>query len=316
MIHIAGVCERDIDLLMLEEFVSSKAFLAWFADRVSGVAANQVISVRRSVTQTGGESDIELEFESSTEERCLFLIENKVAAAFQKDQSSRYRQRAKDYLATGEFDLCLTVLIAPSSYLSGGSSEAEFDHVMTYEDIVDWFKSQGESQRVAYKLYLLNSAINKARSGYNPVEDAPVTDFWHKYWKLASDLAPELELPEPEGKPAGAGFVHFRPKSLPKGVHIIHKLMHGRVDLEIAGAASRVAQLSEILEPLLESGMKIVRTNKSVAVRLLAEQLNTAADFDAQQPLIVQALHEAKRLLFWALKNEAELASEAKIKNY
>ena len=39
-VSIAGVSERDIDLLLLEEFHSSAAFQVWFVSQVLGASAD------------------------------------------------------------------------------------------------------------------------------------------------------------------------------------------------------------------------------------------------------------------------------------
>ena len=53
---------------------------------------------------------------------------------------------------------------------------------------------------------------------------------------MASDIAPELEMKVPTGKPSGAGFIYFRPRTfLPRGFEICHKFKRGYVDLHIKG---------------------------------------------------------------------------------
>jgi hypothetical protein len=59
---IAGVCERDIDLLLLEEFIASVHFIQWFTEQINRVDAEIecLLSAQRSVTQSNGESDLEV----------------------------------------------------------------------------------------------------------------------------------------------------------------------------------------------------------------------------------------------------------------
>ena len=62
-IQISGVCERDIDLLLLEELSSSREFLDWFILQIEDSRiVEKLKSVKRSVTTTSGESDIEISF--------------------------------------------------------------------------------------------------------------------------------------------------------------------------------------------------------------------------------------------------------------
>lgn len=82
LLRIAGVSERDVDLLLLEEFIASAEFARWFLMRVGDEAhANyNVVGARRSVTESVGESDVLIVLTSGTDTKYL-LIENKIAAA-------------------------------------------------------------------------------------------------------------------------------------------------------------------------------------------------------------------------------------------
>jgi len=62
IVKISSVCERDVDLLLLEEFVSSPAFSEWFLRSVDFTEAMgaTVTTGQRSVTASNGESDLEV----------------------------------------------------------------------------------------------------------------------------------------------------------------------------------------------------------------------------------------------------------------
>ena len=64
---ISSVTERDIDLLLLEEFVATPAFSKWFNRQTADqdLAEEPVISAHRSVTTSSGESDLEIVMLSS-----------------------------------------------------------------------------------------------------------------------------------------------------------------------------------------------------------------------------------------------------------
>src|SRR5688572_22073219 len=93
LISIAGVSERDIDLLLLEEFHSSPTFQAWFVAQIlgGGAVTGELVSARRSVTQSTGESDVEVAFKCDDGREVRFLIENKLNVGFQPLQAERYR---------------------------------------------------------------------------------------------------------------------------------------------------------------------------------------------------------------------------------
>ncbi len=66
-LNISGVSERDVDLLLLEEFLSSLAFQEWFVAQALGpdVRLGRLVEAKRSVTDSTGESDLEVAFSDS-----------------------------------------------------------------------------------------------------------------------------------------------------------------------------------------------------------------------------------------------------------
>ena len=353
-LSIAGVCERDIDLLLLEEFHAGDRFWRWLAGVALGedLAAARFVRARHSVDQPSGESDLELAIEApagrrsrrARPRRIRILIENKLDAVFQPQQAERYRKRGDAYLQNGECDRWVTVLLAPKAYLgwaehgealwgmsaaapraSGkGASRRKarpgasvpcasrrdapplhgFDAAVTYEAMREWFRqAPGLGARRAHKLALLEGAIRKAEEGYRPVPDEPVTAFWQRYWEIAQARALELNMARPEKKPAAAGFVHFHPVGLPKGVKLVHKLRHGKVDLQFKGGAARVPELQSAIEPLLKRDMALARAGKAVAVRIAVPAVDAARGMDAQQPAVAAGLAAARRLRAWLSKH-------------
>ncbi len=164
LVPISGVCERDIDLLILEEFIASFEFLQWFVSKVANhpAKAEALLDAQRSVTQSNGESDIEIYFKDSAGNQVCLLIENKVNAALQPQQAERYRERGQTYRDHEACTDFYTILMAPKSYFGADVALKGFDASITYEDIRDWFRQQptlGERQR--YKESLLTAAIEK-----------------------------------------------------------------------------------------------------------------------------------------------------------
>lgn len=303
-LSIASVAERDIDLLLLEEFAASPAFARWFADRAGLPAgALEVASAFRSVTESIGESDLEIRFRASNG-TCSLLVENKIGASFQPRQAERYQERGRSYR---ERQLCqhfVTVLVAPSKYVGKDpESRKGFDAVVTYEELRSWFAEHKElGARSTYKQRLLTLAIEKAVFGYQLVEDAPVTDFWRAYWLLSLREAPELEMEEPVAKPSGAGFIYFRPSVLPREVAIVHKLRHGYIDLQFAGMAGQLPRLRSAFGSALLPGMKIERAAKSGVVRQKVAPLNTNRELQSQEGEVLACLRIARDLLHWYLR--------------
>jgi hypothetical protein len=260
----------------------------------------KVVQAQRSVTQSVGESDLLVAISDAHSDIHYLLIENKIAASFQPRQAARYQERGQEYQVMGLCKTYSTVLVAPGDYLGTTASRHGFDAVLRYEDILSWFAEQRAlGMRTIYKQALLSSAIGKAKYGYQPIEDAPVTDFWQCYWRLATEVAPELEMSEPKAKPSRAGFIHFRPSTLPYGIAIVHKLGHGFLDLQFANMGQQLSRLRAEFGSALISGMTIERAAKSGVIRQKVPVFNKGRPFAEQATTARMCLERAAVLLKW-----------------
>lgn len=312
-IAIAGVSERDIDLLLLEEFQSSPSFLQWFQDLVLGKKMPKLdfVSASRSVRYSFGEIDLEVVFAMPSGKEVRFLIENKVNAGFQKDQAARYRESGDSHVSSRDGTKYHTVLIAPERYFGKNPSTKGFDKTLTYETIRQWFVQATElGERRYYKIALLESAIDKGTLGYQPIENAPVTDFWQAYWLMTKELVPELEMTKPIGKPSGAGFIYFRPrKYLPRGFEICHKFKKGYVDLQIKGWGKRLNEVDDALRPHFRHGMEPAPAGISAAIRVEVPKLDPGHPFSDQQSQARAGMEAAKSLLSWFVEKQQFMPS-------
>lgn len=205
-IAIAGVSERDIDLLLLEEFQSSTSFQEWFVTQILGASTclGRCVAAERSVTHSTGESDLEITFSDASESLTRIMIENKVNAGLQHQQAARYHERGDFHIASNQCVACHIVIVAPAHYFGSPDATKGFGSRITYEQILAWFLNATElGERRKYKVALLKSAIDKGTLGYQPEEDALATCSWRDYWRLARDYAPELEMKQPGIKPSG-----------------------------------------------------------------------------------------------------------------
>lgn len=82
--------ERDIDILLAEEFTVSPAFAAWFLAHTRFSDANaQVLDVYVSRSDSTGESDLVVVFEEiGGDSRFALLIEDKIDAPLQPEQEA------------------------------------------------------------------------------------------------------------------------------------------------------------------------------------------------------------------------------------
>ena len=300
LIPIEAIQERDVDLLLLEELYCSKDFRGWFIENTFGSfkRLGKFSGVWHSLSSRSlGENDLVLKFSGDFGKGFLFLIENKIDAEFQHEQQKRYRLRGEELIRDGECGDFATVLFAPSEYVS---EEGDFDFVIEYEQVRDWFLKQGIlGERAKYKSEILTAAIEKLRRGYCPIRDPATTEFWRKYWELVNQVAPELNMREPRNDiPKGSGFFVFKPEDL-KGHQLYHKAPNGYVDLEFAGQGEQIEQIKEKYQQFLEDDMSIERTHKSAVVRICVDKLDLQNDFDNQKECVCTALETAKRLYNW-----------------
>ena len=207
---IEVVTERDIDLLLLEEFNVSDSFSSWV---YSVVTKNNDIppckgawhSISDSVL---GESDLVVIYDNGL----AILIENKISAIAQPEQGLRYNARGKNGIQVGLWSRFITCMIAPNLYLHKEVDSNFYNTNLSYEEISEWFISQENTDvRSKYRSYVIKEAIEQNRRGYKATPNKVVTDFWSKYWELSIHKYPELEMKKPNKKPAGASVKEIGP---------------------------------------------------------------------------------------------------------
>jgi hypothetical protein len=155
---LAPVDERDVDLLLLEEFHVSDEFVAWFCSELS-LSGAVPSAAWHSVSDTDGESDLLLRVLREGRRLGVF-IENKVSAPEQDWQSERYHLRAKRAVEQHKLDEYLTVICAPRAYLEALPKDSSYQHRVPYERIADWFGGQ-LGRRAAYRRLVMLEAIER-----------------------------------------------------------------------------------------------------------------------------------------------------------
>lgn len=294
---MSGVRERDIDLLLVQACATSPDFLNWLVTQAVEASGSEIrcLSVRQSVVQADGESDVELLAEVSGK-RVILLIENKVAAQFQPRQAERYAKRAGDYLHRGTAQHVTTILLAPESYMAAGDSTSDFDICLCYESVRDQcYHLAGQQNTFAFMAKMIEFAIERSNSGYVRELDAATTEFWRDYWEVACRHAPALNMAKPEGRPAGSTFVYFRGWSLPTNMSLCHKMIRGVVDLQIPSYGRRLQEFADHIGEVLPP-MQLVAAGNSAALRVQVPILDLARDVSTQLPAVISALDAAVSL--------------------
>ncbi|MBV6504119.1 MAG: hypothetical protein AKCLJLPJ_02219 [Fimbriimonadales bacterium] len=298
-ISLKGVNEKDIDLLFAEELFSSDAFFRWFLLKAGVEDSFHLSAISRSIITASGETDLHVELENGNS-KVFVLLENKLDSPFRPGQSARYRERADAYVRSGECRKCLTGLLAPATYLPHDGSMLGFDFVIEYGDVQLWFSEQaGAGLRKRFKRAVLDRAIERSSQGYVKTPDRLVSEFWMKYWELASIIAPDLRMARPDSRPAKSTFIFFKPEYLPSSIRLIHKVTHGFVDLQFSGMAKDIDRLRDELRPRIEPGMRIDRAAQSAVVRIEVPKIDVTVPFEESEIAVREGLWAAKLLLVW-----------------
>lgn len=230
--YLATVAERDIDLLLMEEFHVSPVFAGWFAD-LAGVGAATFDGAWHSVADNDGETDLLLRV-TSRGKRVGILIENKIAAVEQSRQADRYHIRGVRARDAGLFDDYVTCMCAPSAYLDGLAASSTYGRHVSYETIRDWF-GQFDDARSVWRQRIMSEAIEQGRRGYVMIVDAEKTAFQRDYWNYLQTKHPLIHMREPKDKGPRSVWIVLKTQRMPSGVTLDHKNEQGFLDLTFLG---------------------------------------------------------------------------------
>lgn len=314
---VNGIVERDIDLLFLEEFISSGSFRTFFLETTECSPVWQFIKAEVSVVDdTDRESDLVVWFKDNSETKLVFLIENKIGALMQEKQADDYHKRGRHIVEGGDADDYITVLAAPKNYKS--EQAGIFNHRIDYEEIHKWFKSSALSNdRKSYKLSLLQSAIDKQgeQSTFQITQPSElVTEFWQDYWNFVLDHAPEFQMKKPGVAGKETTYKYFsRAIGLPDGSVLVHKIRNeeGQKKFEVdyfdlQFSRTSPEQLMKRFEDRVQEGKKngdihdsvaIVKADKSASIRVEVPTLDVNKGIYEQLDSCKTAIKRGKELL-------------------
>jgi hypothetical protein len=291
---LASVAERDIDLLLMEEFYISDDFVAWFCGQV-GLAEVTPAGAWHSVSDTDGESDLLLRVVCGGKRVGVF-IENKIAAPEQDLQAERYHLRGIRSREQGKIDEYVTVMCAPERYLGGLSATSVYQHRVAYERIADWYEAQ-QGRRAAWRHHIMREAIELGRRGYTMAVNAATTAFHLAYWEHLQKRHPKIQMARPKKRGSNSNWIILKGRDFPKGVHLCHKFDQQVMELGFSGR-----NIEEILAAKSDWSDDIVPVQKrgtaSLAVRV--PPINMNLGIEPQLSAIEGALAAAYRLMPFA----------------
>lgn len=309
VIKFKKIYEHNMDLLIVEEFISDRGFAGLFLKRTPLTDDYRICSAIHSFSDADGESDITLVLEYQNEKIAL-LVEDKIDAKTMPAQSERYHKRGKKGILRGDYNSYYVMIVAPAEYLEEHKNDtnANYEYKISYEELRDYLSKQN-SVRSLFKMAIIDHAIREKKEGYLVQEVESVTAFWRNLRHFCKEKYPKLcMLGEDSPKGASASWPEFR-TSL-GNIKVIYKSDRGYVDLEFPKYGERIGDLRSIVGGKMIDKMQIQKTGKSASVRIADERwmLNFTQEFDEHKNIVDEVLQAVSMLCDFALQfNYSEL---------
>jgi len=327
ILTLTHATERDIDLLLVEEFKCSPDFVRWFSHQVAAavgasihVGPSQVTHSRRR-THNRREIDICLEIGGGKAPATYVLVENKLDTTEQFEQAESYREEARQLVSNGTVNAAYTALIAPTSYLNQHRHFAsKFDATVPYETVAAFLTQRAISggevgDRLRHRAAMMEQAITKSRRGYEAVPLAQIEQFNAKYVALARAKFPLLK-PGPsmlkEGRPGESKTMIFAPDACPDWdflpqMRIVHQLREGNANVNFYGWGDQFVTLAgPMATDLAGAPYRLVptankRANGRSGLMIVVEtpQVDNISGFDAQADAIIKGMEATEGLRAW-----------------
>lgn len=278
-IKIDTTLERDIDLLIIEEFVSDTEFAKIFLEAVGIASGYSVEEAVHSKTDADfGESDIVFILNINGKRHALH-IEDKIDAIAMPDQSGRYDYRAEKDIAAGEYDSYSVLIVAPENYLEVNTEAKKYPHQVKYEQLRDFFVSKNDI-RSKYKLALIERAITDQKNGYQYEANTKMIEFCEKM--------NEYQKAEYPGLPLGSvAWWRYYPTVM-DNVAVVFKANKGFCDLQF-GHTTKEELIYKVYK-FMTGKMNVVQAGKSASIRITVAPIEYEEGFEANVSKVDEAL--------------------------
>lgn len=294
-IKIDTTLERDIDLLILEEFISDPVFAKIFLDAAEIKEEYVVDEAIHSKTDAEfGESDVVFILNMNGIRHALH-IEDKIDALAMQNQSGRYHDRAKKDIAAGEYDFYSVLIVAPEKYLEANKEAKKYEHRVTYEQMRDYFATK-DTIRSKYKLSLIERAITIQKNGYQYEADDRMVRFCESMNQYHKNKYP--------GLPAGTIAWWRGYPTVLDDVAIVFKANKGYCDLQF-GHTTRDELFPRVCD-LMTERMNVVSAGKSASVRIEVDPIFYENNFEDEIERVDKALEAIYELFLFSKKLAAK----------
>ena len=268
-IKLDTTLERDIDLLIMEEFVSDKDFAKLILSAVGINNPYAVITAIHSKTDADlGESDIVFILDINGKRHALH-IEDKIDAIAMPKQHDRYDLRAQKDIAAGQYDSYSVLIIAPEKYLASNKEAQKYVNRVTYEQMREYFLNKKDI-RSQYKRALIDRAILEQKNGYQYEANPNVVRFCTAMAAYQKEHFPSL----PKGSVAWwPGY-----PTLLNNVVMVFKANKGFCDLQFGHTQAQ--DLFVRVRDHLTERMNVVQAGKSASVRISVAPVQFESSFE------------------------------------
>ena len=271
--------ERDIDLLIIEEFVSDKNFARIFLEAAEIKGEYEVERVIHSkIDAEFGESDVVIILNVNQKRHALH-IEDKIDAIAMPMQHDRYDMRAAKDIAAGEYDSYTVLIVAPEKYLETNKEAQKYEHQVKYEQMREHFAASCDV-RSQYKLALIDRAIFEQKNGYQWEANPGVVSFctaMNEYRKAKYPSLPDI---------SESWWPEF--PTMIKKVKVVFKADKGFCDLQFGKTTAE--ELCLKTQGMLSENMDVVRANKSASIRIKVTPIDMKDEFANKVSEVEQAL--------------------------
>ena len=250
--HFSKMFERDMDILIIQEFISKKRFANLFLKQI-GICEGEEYTIAdtyQSLYSQEGESDIAIILNHNDKKYCIF-IEDKINAITMEEQSGRYFIRAEILKKQKQLDEYTVFLAAPQSYIQSHKNDknAQYSYFVSYEDMLAVLESyDGVAEK--YKADMIRFALKEKEKGYLMIEDEKVMRFWELFSSRCKQKTTKLVITnDRKEKGKDSSWIWFK-TPFPK-VSIVYKTNRGIIDLRVLKYASEFESFVNAVKPFM-----------------------------------------------------------------
>ena len=292
------VCERDIDILIAEAFATDSDFLPYYLEKSRLLdGQNKLISLPTDYTvskvelwskDANGESDITVIISDGITNIGL-LIEDKIKAPAQKNQSAGYTERGERQLDIS-FASFYTFIICPEKYFETNTEAKKYQYYVSYEDIRDYYVDKTDPVSL-FRYNQIMQAIQRAKRSSETEINEIVHAFYEKYYDYVKGHERYHELDIRTSRTSNGYWPQFA--TLFGKAYIQHKINFAQVDLTFPKAKDCTLDAVHICNWMKQHGtvgIHAFATKDSVIISTTVPKIDYSIAFEDQIPAINDGL--------------------------